>query len=330
MRWLDEVGLPTLRAYFPALSWFSPGRPFLLAAGLTLALLGLFYGGRAAWQRRRLAGWQTVLPQTSLVSLAESPVGVWVAGAEQLWRCAPTLACTELELPQPRGAITSLAVTAEGLWLGTEGGLWRRTEARWYATPITGPVTALAVDDQGCLWVLGGVIRRHCAGSWREFSVPPVQPLALTAGARVWVGGMEGIAWWDEVTQSWRGLTGGGACLRGVRSLALDAAGRLWVGTGGDGVCCYDGAWRAYTPANSGLPHRVIHTIAPEPGGVWLATESPVDASGAVAYFDGRQWTTWTPRNTGLAGGRVQAILDDGSRLWFATREGLSVRQKPR
>jgi serine phosphatase RsbU (regulator of sigma subunit)/ligand-binding sensor domain-containing protein len=103
-----------------------------------------------------------------------------------------------------------------------------------------------------------------------------------------------------------------------VSAICEDRLGRLWVGTGGGGVSCFDGdRFTTYTTAD-GLAHNSVWAICEDrEGRLWLGT-----FGGGVSCFDGEHFTTYTTAN-GLAENHAWAICEDRQgRLWFGTFGG--------
>ena len=122
-----------------------------------------------------------------------------------------------------------------------------------------------------------------------------------------------------------------------VSALAIDAEGRVWVGTGdlydysGRGLSVFDvahGTWQTYTYPT--LTSNQITDLAFDPAGgkVWAATAPYVvppgeRVGGGVSAFDGNAWVTYTTKNSGLVAwedpppldtrGDVRSIAVDGA-----------------
>ncbi|WP_155953878.1 two-component regulator propeller domain-containing protein, partial [Pseudomonas sp. URIL14HWK12:I7] len=152
-----------------------------------------------------------------------------------------------------------------------------------------------------------------------------------------------------------------------ISALAIDAAGRVWIGTMGGGFAVFDGTnWTVYNTENSGLPSDWISALAIDAGGsVWIGTNGDglvvfdgtdwtvynrwnsglpsygvnalaADAAGRVwigrwglTVFDGTNWTVYTPWNSGLPSNMVYALaVDAAGRVWIGTSDGLAVYQE--
>ncbi|MBA3672674.1 MAG: diguanylate cyclase, partial [Gemmatimonadaceae bacterium] len=100
-----------------------------------------------------------------------------------------------------------------------------------------------------------------------------------------------------------------------VRTLFVDRAGTLWVGTYGGGTSSYrDGRFSAYTDSAS-LPHSVVRSFAQDRAGdLWIATQG----AGAIR-LRGRSVTPFTTKN-GLASDQIKSVhADRAGDVWFGT-----------
>ncbi len=106
-----------------------------------------------------------------------------------------------------------------------------------------------------------------------------------------------------------------------VHALALDAQGRVWVGTR-DGLTIFQGDQRTFLKAaDSGLPHDHITALQLDASGhMWVGTPA-----GVTVVEDGT-WVTHTPTAMGLPRSPVLALAagPDG-RMWVGTRTGAAT-----
>jgi hypothetical protein len=114
--------------------------------------------------------------------------------------------------------------------------------------------------------------------------------------------------------------------LRYKNCIAVDPAGKTWVGFRDIGICVWDGnAWTYYDNMNSGLPENNIKNITFDASGVaWIAT-----SQSGIVRFDGFTWSNYTVQNAGLPSDKVNAILTDGNDVWLATHSGLGKLTSP-
>jgi ligand-binding sensor domain-containing protein len=112
-----------------------------------------------------------------------------------------------------------------------------------------------------------------------------------------------------------------------VRAVAMDHAGRLWIGYYASGVDAWDygsldgfadDSWAHYT-VDSGLPSGLVNTIHVGPDGrVWVGTLGGL----AVYNPNGGAWTTIE----GLPGTQARAIDTDAQgHVWIGTDEGVAM-----
>jgi ligand-binding sensor domain-containing protein/signal transduction histidine kinase/CheY-like chemotaxis protein len=247
-------------------------------------------------------------------------------------------------------ALLALARDPGGLWLGSERGLWR-VGADGVPTPLAAPdalrrpAWALLRQPDGGLWAaMPGIGLGYLASDWRrvaQFSrqggvleAESYAAVAPAAGGGAWIAGTGGAVEY---------LDGAGAVaavdaevrarLRqvSVRSLAEDAAGRLWLGHTrgllriGDGVVDEWDANDALAP----LPSASIDLLRVAPDGtLWLS------ATGAgIQQRDPGTGAVLAEVRAGAPGvgrGDTEDIaFDAGGQPWIAHGSGLS-RWDPR
>lgn len=114
-----------------------------------------------------------------------------------------------------------------------------------------------------------------------------------------------------------------------LRCITTDAAGRLWVGTKGAGIC--------FSDSNTDLPHFTALEASPKPasdniyllifdaaGNLWAGSESGVDR---IAFAQGKvAEVRHFGKNEGFLGIETcqdAALCDPAGNLWFGTMNGL-------
>jgi hypothetical protein len=100
-----------------------------------------------------------------------------------------------------------------------------------------------------------------------------------------------------------------------VLAVLQDRQGRLWFGTAGAGVCCYDGfEWLSFT-AEDGLADNMVPALCEDQEGcLWFGTYHH-----GVCRYDGKRFQAFTSAD-GLASDCVGALCaDDEGNLWFGT-----------
>ncbi len=106
-----------------------------------------------------------------------------------------------------------------------------------------------------------------------------------------------------------------------INTLALDAGGRVWVGTR-NGLTIYEGDRPTILRAtDSPLPDNRVTALALDSDGrMWVGTET------GVSMVEGEDWTTYTAAEMGLGEARVRALATDREgRTWVGTRTGAAM-----
>jgi sugar lactone lactonase YvrE len=149
-------------------------------------------------------------------------------------------------------------------------------------------VTALAIDEQGILWV--------GTGRWYAFE-----------------GG--GLAKFDGQNWTVYNTANSGLPNNDHLNLSIDPQGNIWSGTE-NGVSMFDGQnWTVYLTSNSGLPNNQAGApLFDNEGNAWFGT---VDG---LAKFDGTNWTVYKTGNSGLPNNFIWPMTFDGQgNLWIGT-----------
>lgn len=108
-----------------------------------------------------------------------------------------------------------------------------------------------------------------------------------TEGSGIWGLAADTDRWKEYTCES----TSGGLGDDDIYSLCCDHLGRLWCGTGRDGVSVFNGAsWRTYDRLDGPLGcHVVALTVSPSSGDVWGCTEAGlfryVVSTGSWRYY---------------------------------------------
>jgi len=252
----------------------------------------------------------------------------------------------------------------------TGGDTWR-----FYTTAADGlpsnQLTAVAADPaSGDVWfgTASRGVARWDGRSWRTWrwqsagTVPPgpagdgVAAIAFGPAGRVWVASRQRV-WGGTAVGTW--VDGGLASFDGrawtvyrpepgklppaeLQALAVDAAGRVWIGTAWAGVVVYDprvDTWTTHDRGSAGdaFGGQSVTDVAIEPasGDVWLShraavawTCDPPGSSsctrtwegGGVSRWDGTAWTHWA-KSTGAP---LEAFGDAGDLAAIAFDRGRS------
>lgn len=234
--------------------------------------------------------------------------------------------------------ITSLAVTGDDVWAGTEAGLtrWNRLSGQVVQQSTSNGlpgnwVAKLTLDPSGKPWAYTKYdgISRLDGQSW--IALPDLAAVDLAfdqrspaAGAAVWIINPNGVSSYKgqplpELQASYTVTTG--LTLQNLTRLAFDPAGRPWVaGPGGAGY--FDGQrWITYT-VEDGLPGQPVTTLRFDPAGrPWLGSRG-----GGVSHLNpagspGKAWTTYTVED-GLTSNWISAIaFDAAGQAWVGTTD---------
>jgi len=258
----------------------------------------------------------------------------------------------------PDSYILALHVDERGrLWAGTSaGGLARYDSDRdRFVVYRAGPselsdasVAAIIGDGAGGLWVgtgkgldhldAGGAVQRAAVaanGSRAADGLPEGGVLALLRdrGGALWAGTRHGLFRREPGAASFSAVplkTREGAAPP-VLVLFLDSAGRIWVGTRGQGAFVIESSAGDPRPVRESGPASALQTdtvfaiIEALPGQVWVGTDS-----GGIVVVDPDSGVTWRIRHhpdtpTSLADDDVQVMFRDKSGLvWVATSSATS------
>jgi signal transduction histidine kinase/ligand-binding sensor domain-containing protein len=151
--------------------------------------------------------------------------------------------------------------------------------------------------------------------SWQtEQGLPHDMVLAITQtrDGYLWLGTENGLARFDGVKCRVFGTKDGLDSLE-VSQLLEDSRGRLWIGTRGGGLSCYEnGAIRTFTTAD-GLPGEVIeHLMEYTNGEVWVSTS----AGGVSCWRNGR----FESVGDAMKSLYIRAMVKDRKgKVWIAT-----------
>ena len=218
--------------------------------------------------------------------------------------------------------VAGLLEVGEVLWAVGGGGYSVREDGRWRPFSDVGGrdtrvVFSLAESADGAvLWfAASGFAARRDSSGWSHWGTGDGLPHAAVHQILV---DSDGATWF--------------ACRRGLarlqdgvvevfypevnfRSIVEDWSGRLWFGTGADGVFVFEaGNWEQHLAGQELLP-----TVVDVRGHIWALTEGS-----GVYRHDGQRWIQYTTAD-GLLSDVVFAIEGgaDGS-VWFGTDRGAS------
>ncbi|MBN2070198.1 MAG: hypothetical protein JW814_01985 [Candidatus Krumholzibacteriota bacterium] len=226
--------------------------------------------------------------------------------------------------------VEALVSYRDTLWIGTEGGLYAYSTVHDSLSGVEGPffvaVKALAVDDEGSLWVGGdeGIsVRRGSA--WFHYSSDNISFLKRVTGivngdGRVWVTTF-GKGCGYVISDSLTVLSRADSLLDDrVNCIIEERDGIIWFGTA-SGLCRADSfSWQSLR-YGSRIPTGSINDMSlDEEGNIFLA----VEGAGVARLNLGR--VTRYGAKDGLPEGEINAFsLDPAGRVWAAGRSGVSV-----
>ncbi|HEX6053671.1 MAG TPA: two-component regulator propeller domain-containing protein [Gemmatimonadaceae bacterium] len=230
-------------------------------------------------------------------------------------------------LPSP--FVRDMAADADGrMWLATRMGVAIRDGERFHPLPMPaipdGRVFGLAREPnegmligtrRGLVWYRNGRV-----SVYRESEGLPgeaVYCLLPDGKGGVWLGTERGLARWENG----RITTVGPAEITrpGVISMALDHAGRLWLGRIAGGIAILHGDSVRVLGPNEGASDQTIWDLQSDAQGrIWAAT----NGDGALR-IDGHRVRRYTTRD-GLASNFIWQILGDSrGRVWLFGNQGL-------
>jgi ligand-binding sensor domain-containing protein/tRNA A-37 threonylcarbamoyl transferase component Bud32 len=219
------------------------------------------------------------------------------------------------------------AVDSNGnLWIADSGEMARYDGQGWqtFAVPELAGVEideiAIGPDDVQWLVTDHGLMRREwTSDGWTPFAgtqqliIEEIWSIVAGSDGTVWVGGEEGLAWYDGGT--WR-LEDSDNAPQFVSDIAVAPDGSLWVAADGELWHLADGRWSYFAWPSDGWLGRV--TVGPD-GSVWAGYEG----LGRYDPVEG-DWQIFAPAD-GLVHAIVQAIhVTPEGVVWVGTEGGVS------
>ncbi|MBC6992379.1 two-component regulator propeller domain-containing protein, partial [Hymenobacter sp. BT491] len=293
-------------------------------------------------------------------TIAQTPAGaLWVGTGEgRLCRLNEHAGLLEPEARwQPTSAITALCADRQGgFWVGTEADGLRylgpgtasvrvfRASNRPGSLPDD-KVRALLLDQKQNLWVgttngLGYYERatgtftsyRHQPGQMHSLPNNNVHALGQDRTGLMWVCTENGVSSFEAQPSSFTTLPVSTKGATPVWAVGEDAAGRAWVGTGDEGLICYNpktGQRRQFrhddNDAGSLSADYVRVVYVDRKDRIWVGTQSQgLDCllPGATRFVHYRHDPT--KRNT-ISDNAIRSICEDTEgRLWIGTEGGLN------
>lgn len=234
----------------------------------------------------------------------------------------------------PGKVVRSVCVDGQGtVWAGTlAGGLACLREGRFVKVPLpaidASPVESITVvpGPDGGLWIGSlnhGLMRLHSG------SITPVAtPEAMGNTVRVLFANRRGQLWAGSLVNLFRfangrfkqfGQADGFVDSHAIESLAEDAAGALWIGTGPGALWKFDqDKFTCFQPPAQWPSVRFSAVLPETNGAVWVGTLG----GGLLRFYDGK-FTRCTTQN-GLPDNNITQLLDDGQgHIWAGTYAGI-------
>ncbi len=257
----------------------------------------------------------TALPKARVLAMAAGADGqVYIATRLGLYRSDVLgRGVTRMQVPErdPTATAWSLCVDGQTLWLGGLDGLWK-----------------LDISDPGRPRVL-----QHETAS--RLGDTRVVSILRGAGTSLWVGTRLGLVHVDRVSGAVEAVPTDAADPAGmppgyVSSMLLDASGRLWVSSFGNGVLLLQGRdaggrlrWRRLG-LREGLPHVGVNKLLQDArGDIWASTDD------GLAVIDGQSLAVRTlqrPQGLGvMAYWTNSGDVTPAGELLFGGQGGLAV-----
>jgi signal transduction histidine kinase/ligand-binding sensor domain-containing protein/DNA-binding response OmpR family regulator len=224
--------------------------------------------------------------------------------------------------------LTSLLAQADGsLWIGTlNDGVLRYRNGGFEKFAAAGlpsaNIRALLVDSRGTFWigVDGGLVRIEGGRSvpvFRGAFESNVHVLLEHPAGTVWVGANDGLHCFEGGVE--RVFTArDGLPDNSIWGLAVGAAGGLWVGTHGGGLCEYrQGRFHAYQRRDGSKQTSITALLSDRDGALWIAT----DGGGVGRLAEGKLSSYQT--HDGLSNQVIRCLFEDAEgSLWIGTAGG--------
>ncbi|MES2319033.1 MAG: diguanylate cyclase [Pseudomonadota bacterium] len=225
---------------------------------------------------------------------------------------------------------TSLLKTAEGVWVGTLGGVYRQQGAKSETLALpenmrNGLVTRLA-EAQGKIWAgtsLGLMVRN--GEEWARASDNPVLQMSPTtmlyqdSDRSLWVASNAGMGRLRDGVLTEVIAEKNPAGIKGVIAAFEDRERNLWLGSQWAGLArLWNGSTRRLSIAE-GLSEPIVWSVARAPDGrTWVGTND-----GLSVYSGGR--FEHVLRGDQLPHPHAYNLLADADRIWVGTRRGVVI-----
>lgn len=230
-------------------------------------------------------------------------------------------------LPGPSPAL-SLLPRADGLWVGSRGGVERIQGERGVRLPLPAADRAASVDHlveaQGRVWAGTSAGLFTLVGEeWEAIPVDsafdgaPIGAMLADRDGNLWVSSSGGLARFrggalvefvpDRSPQAFRQVV----------SMLEDREGDLWLGSQLDGIARLWNGWTRRFSAAQGLNDPIVWSLTPGADGrIWVGSND------GLSVFDGRHFEQVVPGKD-LPHPHAYNLLAEGDTVWIGTRRGL-------
>jgi ligand-binding sensor domain-containing protein len=328
---LDDSGLRQVRPVEPGYRKLTSVLP--LSTGQVL--LGTDKDGVIIYNGNEIKIFQPSLARLSVTALAGDPASLWVGTIDRgllHWHAGQLDSYGTIDgLPDPH--VLTIAVDAYRAFVGTAVGVAEFDGDKLVRTLAHG-VFAVALLVRGDTLLVGTFQQGVLAVPLRTRAARPLarQPEMSSAriehifqmGASLYAVARDGLYSLGSDVQSWQRILQPESALLAdghISALAVDAAGRLWVGYFDKGLDVIDsGRTRATHIENDAV--FCVNRIALDPRGLRTA----VATANGLVMFDatGRERQTWT-RQEGLIDNHVTDVELQDDRMLIATSAGITI-----
>ncbi|MFK7935384.1 MAG: two-component regulator propeller domain-containing protein [Saprospiraceae bacterium] len=188
-------------------------------------------------------------------------------------------------------------------------------------------VTGIAEDQSGNIWIATGAgLNKYDGETFTVFNEnhgllnAEIWSLMIDSKGLLWLGHNQGLSRFDgsefiniAVPQPQLEQTNSIYAPDRITGIVKDAAGNLWLGTDGYGICKYDGNAFTHFTTKDGLADNAIYELMLDTKGhLWIGT-----FGGGLSVFDGEKFTNFTKSGV-VEGIEVNAFFeDDNGNIWF-------------
>jgi signal transduction histidine kinase/streptogramin lyase len=205
------------------------------------------------------------------------------------------------------------------------GGLWRWKDQTAQQLGVAQGAALLGLrsifmDHNRQIWAAAdewGLMQVSDTNLLLVLRAPRISSIYEDRSNQLWLGTQVGLVLWRGATPK---VYNTNLSSQVVTALADDAAGNLWIGTGGGGLnCLRNGQITVIHKGSDGLPSEHITALFVDQQDVlWIGTPS-----GLARFHDGK-WARYTTRE-GLGGNTIDYITQDDKEecLWIGSNAGL-------